>query len=65
MTEKFHLTPPARASARPVGQLATGSFQSGMMGCGAFISLKAAGWQRESAKQPEIRLAILLKILRI
>jgi hypothetical protein len=36
-----------------------------MMGCGAFISLKAAGWRRESAKQPEIRLAILPKILRI
>jgi len=36
-----------------------------MMGWGAFISLKADGCRRESAKQPEIRLAALLKILRI
>jgi hypothetical protein len=36
-----------------------------MMGCGAFISLKVDCCRRECAKQPEIRLATLLKILRI
>jgi hypothetical protein len=36
-----------------------------MMGCGAFVSLKVDCCRRESAKQPEIRLATLLKILRI
>jgi hypothetical protein len=36
-----------------------------MMGGGAFISLKVDCCRRESAKQPEIRLATLLKILRI
>jgi hypothetical protein len=36
-----------------------------MMGCGAFISLKVDCCRRESAKQPEIRLATLLKILPI
>jgi hypothetical protein len=36
-----------------------------MMGGEAFISLKVCCCRRESAKQPEIRLATLLKILRI
>jgi hypothetical protein len=36
-----------------------------MMGCGAFISLKVDCCRRESAKQPEIRLATLQKILPI
>jgi hypothetical protein len=43
----------------------TGSFQPGMMGCGAFIPLKAGRGRRESAKQPEIRLATLLRNLLI
>jgi hypothetical protein len=36
-----------------------------MMGGGAFILLKVARRRPESAKQAEIRLAILLKILHI
>jgi hypothetical protein len=36
-----------------------------MMGGGTFILLKTGCYQPESAKQAEIRLAILLKILRI
>ena len=36
-----------------------------MMGGAAFILLKAGQTRPESAKQAEIRLAILLKILRI
>jgi hypothetical protein len=36
-----------------------------MMGGGAFVLLKTGRHRPESAKQAEIRLAILLKILRI
>jgi hypothetical protein len=36
-----------------------------MMGGGAFLLLKAGDSRPESSKQAEIRLAILLKILRI
>jgi hypothetical protein len=36
-----------------------------MMGEGAFVLLKTGRYRPESAKQAEIRLAILLKILQI
>jgi hypothetical protein len=43
----------------------TGSFREAMMGGAAFILLKAGRGGPETAKQVEIRLAILLKILPI
>jgi hypothetical protein len=65
MTEESHLIPPVRASARLISALVTGSFSAGMMGEGALILLKVGQRRRESAKQAQICLATLLKILQI
>jgi hypothetical protein len=43
----------------------TGSFREAMIGGGAFILLKVDRIRPESAKQTEVRLASLLKILGI
>jgi hypothetical protein len=48
---------------RRAGLLVSGSFREAMMGGEAFILLKVGKTRPESAKQAEIRLASLLKIL--
>jgi hypothetical protein len=65
VTEKPHLTPLVRASARLISLLVTGSFREAMMGGGAFNLLKAGRNRPENAKQAESGLAGLWKILGI
>jgi hypothetical protein len=65
MTESPHLTPLVRASARLVQPARDRIVSQGRMSGGAFILLKAGRIGPETAKQAEIRLANLLKILPI
>jgi hypothetical protein len=64
MLENPHPTPHVRASARLM-PARDRIVSSGMMGGAAFTLLKAGCAAPKSAKQVEIRLAILPKILRI
>jgi hypothetical protein len=63
VTENTHLTPQCPGIGGALGLLVSGSFRGVMMGGAAFILLKAGQTGPESAKQAEIRLASLLKIL--
>jgi hypothetical protein len=53
VTEKPHLTPLVRASARLISQLVTGSFRGAMMCGGAFIPLNVDRDGPESAECAE------------
>jgi hypothetical protein len=64
MTEKTHLTPLVRASARPVDLLVTGSFAGQRMTGAAFIRLNGGRLNLATAKQTKMTVANLLKILR-
>jgi hypothetical protein len=63
VTENTHLTPQCPGIGGALGLLVTGSFREAMMGGLAFFLLKAGRAGPESAKQAEIRLANLLKIV--
>jgi hypothetical protein len=65
VTENPHLTPQCPGIGGLVSQLVTGSFPRAMMGRVDIFLLKTGPSRPESTKQAEIRLASLLKILRI
>jgi hypothetical protein len=63
MTEKSHLTPQCQGIGEADEPARARIVSRAMMGGGAFILLKVGRSGPETAKQTEIRLAILRKIL--
>jgi hypothetical protein len=63
MTEKSHLTPQCPGIGKADEPARARIVSQAMMGGGAFILLKAGGRGPETAKQAEIRLAVLRRIL--
>jgi hypothetical protein len=64
MTEKSHLTPQCPGIGEADEPARARIVSQAMMGDGAFILLKVGSEGPETAKQAEIRVAVLLKILR-